>query len=238
MEPFDTTLDPSVTAEAAAAANAATTVTDYTVVAAAMEAQFGSDDPVATLTATAPNTPVEALHNANHLSATNTDVGIGYCLRTVRGPEFNVAPLNPDAKSAWYHGGRIGVDRHLTSNPADVPRGAVTYWANSSHWHVASCAGSALFWTTDTLRLGRVDLVRGDIIAPWCRGTLVGWAEILNGVDVWPRDNKPPFVPWTKTRRLEFLRAEARRERAEGHTTRARQFTHWADRLQASIDGQ
>ena len=238
---YDYSLDPALTEEDLDLAGSLDT-TDYETVIAAMEANEGSDvldepGPV-TLLPQGLVTPAQALANTKALHDHDIWCGIGMCLRTVRRDEFHVEALWPDAASAWFHGGRVGVRRHPVDNPKDVPRGAVAYWLNGSHGHVAICCGGGLFGSTDIKRLGMVDYAYGQRIADWCGGPLAGWAEILNGVDVWPDPHKPepdPFTPWTPERKITFLRNEARREHKD-HPLYAKQLRHWADRIEARLN--
>lgn len=241
MNPYDTGLDLSLASNHVLLDEAHDfTETDYNAVIEAMEAQFGQDDltepgPLS-LVPQALVTPKQALDNTKALIANDIWCGIGFCLRTVRRDEFHVEALWPTAASAWFHGGRIDVRRHRTSDPKEIPRGGVAYWINDGDGHVAPCFGGGLFGSTDIKRLGRVDFAYGSRIGPWCGGELVGWAELLNGVDVWPDPAKPkpdPFSPWDRERKIVFLRNEARRERNKDNLAKARQFSHWADRLEA-----
>lgn len=176
----DTALDPSVTAEEVEAAQDATP-------APYAGDQYAHDDleglgagPIT------PNTPAVALANAKRLTDDDVYVGVGYCLKTVRDPEFGVAALWPDAETAWEQAG----GKHPTSNPDEIPRGAVVYWTNGRFGHVALSVGGGLCRTTDYRRPGYVDLARIDRLGSWCGGELVGWAEELNGVDVWPNPHR------------------------------------------------
>lgn len=183
------------------------------------------------LLAPAPNTPKEALANAKRLDDQGTFVGVGMCLRTVRGPEYGVASLWPDAESAWHN----SRPRHLDSNPTAIPRGAPVYWVNGRHGHIAISLGGGLCRTTDFHRSGMVDVALISRLASWCSGTLVGWGETLNGIDVWPdpKKPKPRPEPWTWERRVKFLRAEAVRQKRDGHPHRAEQLSGWADKIAA-----
>lgn len=240
---YDYTLDPDLgLGEEAMDLAASAETTDYETVLAAMEAQDGSDTldepgPL-TLVPQALVSPAQALANTKTLHDHDVWCGIGMCLRTVRRDEFHVEALWPDAASAWFGGGLFGVRRHPTSDPKEIPRGAVGYWLNGSHGHVAPCFGGGLFGSTDIKRLGMVDYAYGGRIADWCGGHLAGWAELLNGVDVWPDPAKPkpdPFRPWSPERKITFLRNEARRERHGGNRDKARQFDRWADRIEAHL---
>lgn len=232
---YDTTLDPTISPDMVEAAHAVAGI-DYDAVAAAMDAQLGQDDLTELGSGTVvPAKPVTALHHARNLSELSIYVGVGYCLKTVRDPEFRVTPLWPDAETAWNHGGIIGKTRHLETNPGNVPRGAIGYWTNGSHGHVAPCAGSGLYWSTDYKRSGYVDLVPGANLASWCGGRFVGWAEILNGYDVWPDPKAPKPTPhepqdWDLRRRAQYLHNEAKREHA-AHPQRAGQLEAWANRI-------
>lgn len=138
-----------------------------------------------------PATPAQALQHAWFLNTDGVYVGVGYCLKTVRDPEFRIPALYPDAETAWEEADQ----KHPTADPHDIPRGAVVFWTNGRHGHVALSAGGGLCWTTDYRRPGYVDLAPIASLASWCGGTLVGWAEDLNGIDVWPNERpaRPPF---------------------------------------------
>jgi hypothetical protein len=232
-------LDPTIAADTQIMDEASSsTVTDYQAVIDAMEQQFGSDDltddKILSLIPQAAVLPPQALANTVALHKHDIWCGIGMCLQTVRMREFHVGALNPDAASAWFHGGRVGVRRHATNDPKQIPRGAVAYWLNGGHGHVAPCFGGALFGSTDIKRLGMVDFAYGHRISEWCGGELVGWAEILNGVDVWPEpDKKPdPFEPWTPARKIKWLRTQEAQAAREHHDVIAKQLAHWRERIE------
>jgi hypothetical protein len=189
--------DPTITTDELDEAHAAAPI-DYEEVFAAIAARFAQDDiatdGVASLAGVVPNTPPEALAHSRGLHDNNVDVGVGYCLRTVH-DDYAVPALWPDAETAWEHGGVLGKTRHREADPTKFPRGSIGYCVNGRHGHVFLCCGGDLCWTTDYRRLGRVDLAPISAMAPWVGGRLVGWAEILNGYDVWPDPKKPPTPP-------------------------------------------
>ena len=182
------TLDPAIT-EAEARDALAIEPTPYELVLEAMADQAQDDLFELGAGAFEPATPREAVRNGRELSRESTYVGVGYCLRTVRGPIFEVPALWPDAETAWEEAD----GQHRTADPMAIPFGAVPYWLNGGFGHVAVSVGGGLCLTTDYRRPGYVDLAPIAALGPWCRGKLVGWAEELNGVDVWPNRERPRF---------------------------------------------
>lgn len=176
---------------------------------------------VHTLSVVVPATPAEAMTNAKALTDNNVFVGVGMCLATVRGREFEVPALWPDATTAWEN----AATRHFETNPNRIPRGAVVYWLNGRHGHVALSVGGGLCRTTDYRRTGFVDLAPISALDSWCGGRLVGWGETLNGIDVWPSPNKPDPKPAPKPWGLEEkhkLVASALKHAKENHVSERR----------------
>lgn len=106
----------------------------------------------------------------------------GYCLRFTR-MAYGVGALYPDAATAWANTDL----KHPTTNPAEVPRGAVAWWLGGSegHGHVAPATGGGMCWSTDWGGAGQVNLARiADITSQW-RLRFVGWSEDINEVPVW-----------------------------------------------------
>lgn len=194
---LDATLDPTITDEMVAQAHAAAPI-DYDQVFAAIVARgaLAQDDDLDetthpdTLTPSLVRGPIQAVLTARSFHDDNVAVGIGMCLRTVH-RYFNVPALWPDAETAGEHSAPM----HETTDPLAFPRGSVGYAYNERHGHVWINCGGGLCWTTDFRRLGFVDLAPVAAMAPWIGGHLVGWGEVLNGVDVWPDPKKPAPQP-------------------------------------------
>lgn len=183
-----------------------------------------------------PATPREAIQHARALTEDDTFVGVGYCLRTVRDPEYRVPALWPDAETAWEN----GAPQHRTSDPVAIPRGAPVYWTNGRHGHIALSLGGGLCRTTDYHRPGYVDVALISRLAPWCGGQLVGWAETLNGYDVWPDPKKPKPAPraWTLADRRAFIHRRLLAAREAGRDTQAARLKAWQDRMDAKLEAQ
>lgn len=183
-----------------------------------------------------PATPAQARANARRLSETDVYVGVGYCLATVRGREFEILPLYPDAETAWEK----AEIKHREIDPARIPAGAIVFWTNGGFGHVALSVGGGMCWTTDYRRSGYVDLAPIAALGPWCRGKLVGWAEDLNGVDCWPTPAKPKPKPvFDLPDRIRVVRRalhEALEDNAPAY--RVRGLRAWVKRLEARRDSQ
>jgi hypothetical protein len=220
----DLTLDPSITADELNDAMGATP-------APFPDVDFHDDaDQVHGLTAVAPATPAEAIANARQIHENNVFVDVGMCLATVR-RYFEVPALWPDAATAWEHSS----PRH---NAMNIPGGAVIYWVNGRHGHVALSVGGGLCWTTDYRRNGFVDLAPIANLASWCGGTLAGWGETLNGFDVWPdpKKPKPEPAPWGLEDKRRLIAAALKRAKAHGAPERRIDgLTKWLDRLDHRI---
>lgn len=201
---------------------------DYQVVFDSIVHQLAQDDldeqGAGTIT---PATPDQARANARALHENSTYVGVGYCLRTVRDPEFRIPGLYPDAETAWEEAEL----QHRTTNPLEIPRGAIPFWTNGRFGHVALSVGGGLCWTTDYRRPGYVDLAPIAALGPWCGGRLVGWAEDLNGIDCWPSDRPKPV--FNLDDRIRLVRNALDRARAnKAGQVRIDGLTCWLDRLE------
>lgn len=153
--------------------------------------------------AVVPATPREAIANAKALCTDSVNVGIGRCLETVRMREFIIPPRDPSAELSWEN----STIKHHQTDPLKIPRGAPTYFINGRFGHIVESVGGGLCWTTDFHRPGFVDLALISRLGAWCGGQLVGWSEMLEGVDVWPSPKKPAPKPqsWTLQDRLAFI---------------------------------
>lgn len=203
--------------------------TDYGVIFDSIVHQLAQDDldeqGAGTIT---PATPPQAIANARGLHDQSTYVGVGYCLRTVRDPEFRIPGLYPDAETAWEEAEL----KHRTSNPMEIPRGGIPFWTNGRFGHVALGVGGGMCWTTDYRRPGYVDLAPIAALGSWCGGKLVGWAEDLNGVDCWPNDrgHKPVFNIDDRIRIVTRVLARARAN--DAGQVRIDGLENWLDRLE------
>ena len=184
--------------------------------------------------AVVPATPPQAIANARALTDNDVFVSVGMCLGCVRDREFRVPALYPDAETAWEE----AFGKHPESDPKKIPRGAVPYWINGRHGHVALSVGGGLCRTTDYRRPGFVDLAPIGNLASWCGGRLVGWAEGLNGFDVWPDPKKPkppppPFGLADKERLVRHALERARKNKAPAR--RIDGLHRWHDHLVARL---
>lgn len=228
---LDLTLDPSITPDMVDAAHAVTPV-DYDQVFAEITSRLGQDDLVAEprgLVAPQIRGPVQACLEARQWHEQGTSLGVGMCLATVR-HYFNVAALWEDAETAGEHSAPL----HRTSNPADFPRGSVGYAYNGRHGHVWLSVGGGLCWTTDYVRAGKVDLAPISAMAPWIGGRLIGWGEVLNGVDVWPDPKKPKPKPLTHAEKADIIRVRWHELQKSNHPKRAARVKRWLDDLEAA----
>lgn len=187
---------------------------------------------------TVPATPAQACAHAKALRDNHTNVGIGMCLRTVRGPIFGLPSLWPTASIAYTHGKPF----HRFDDLTLVPRGMAIFWAtpgSDDPGHVALSLGGGLCSTTDFHENGFEGVALISKLADWCGDPFRGGAEILNGFDVWPNPDKPDpkpvheFHAWDAARKVQFLKSEADRQRADGHPKRAEQLETWADKIAA-----
>lgn len=183
-----------------------------------------------------PATPHQAVLNARALRDHHTFVGIGYCLRTVRGPIFKLSALWPDANSALKHGKPI----HRVADVVNIPRGAVIGFHNATHGHITLGLGGGLNSTTDYHEPGFEGVASIARTADWCNADRVVWYETLNGFDVWPDPVKKPATPapWTPLQRLTALRREQAEAKKAGQWQRATRFDQWADRIEKRLEGR
>jgi len=223
MHPFDRTLAPEVTDEEL----------DYAVSADPLpfpdtEQDDADDEPARLFVATIPNTPQEALAISKKWSDEGRFVGIGFCQRAVRN-YFNVAALWPDAETDMAHAAPL----HRPKPPKFAPRGTAGAARNGHHGHRWINLGGGLVRTTDMFRPGKIDVALESRMLEWCGAIDHAWTELINGVDVWPdpKKPKPKPQPWTWERRVKFLRAEANRQRRDGHPAKANRLTEWADKI-------
>lgn len=238
--PFDR--DPAISQEMVDAAHDAEPV-DYDDVLQETEARGAQDevdgDQARGLVTPTIRKPGEACLEARRFHEQNINVGIGYCLRTVR-TYFNVAALWPDAETAGEHSAPL----HRTTNPAEFPRGSVGYAYNGRHGHVWIDVGGGMCWTTDYRRLGFVDLAPISAMAPWIGGRLIGWGEVLNGVDVWPtpktasKPAKPEFHPWSLAERRAYVHARLVKARDAKHDKLARQLKAWQEQMDRKLEAK
>jgi hypothetical protein len=245
--PPPTALDETIPDGLVVEALADVIATPYALILEAMEADGAQDDLDELGAGAGPASPAEALANAARLSRDSVYVGVGYCLKTVRGPIYEVPALWPDANTAWYRAdldvdADNTVDRHLTSDPHAIPRGAVVYWTNSRYGHVALSAGGGLCWSTDYRRPGYVDLAPIASLASWCGGRLVGWAEDLNGVDVWPDAPDKPAKPaprFVQANRIATVRrALVNARKNDAPAWRIKGLERWLKQLEAHPTGR
>lgn len=187
---------------------------------------------------------VQRCANAKRLRDQRTFVGVNRCLATVRGPILEIDALYPTAAIAGHHSSPF----HRQTNPdADVPRASIGFAFNGGAGHTWLELGTfrhngradALVSTTDFHESGFEGIALRSRMLTWCSADSWGWGESVNGVDVWPDAKpKPPppdheFVTWPWARKVEFLRNEAKRERADGHPFVGRQLDAWADKIAA-----
>lgn len=153
----------------------------------------------------APNSPREALAIGLSMVQDRTYVGVGYCLKVIRSL-YGVAPLYPDATTAWQE----AEHKHRTDDPDNLHALTPIWWTNDGHGHVAfDLRRDGLCLTTDYTESGRLGIAPIAALGPWCGGTLRGWTEDLNGVRVWaPRD------PFDKADKVQLVRRALERARA------------------------
>lgn len=132
-----------------------------------------------------PRTGAQAIALARSMSKTGVWVGVGYCLKTIRGL-YGVNAKYPDASTSWKN----AKHKVRVSSGNDVPRGVPVYWTggSSGYGHIAISTGGGNCWSTDWARPGRIDKARiNDITSGW-NLKLEGYAWEINDVIVW----KPP----------------------------------------------
>jgi hypothetical protein len=189
------------------------------------------------LTGVVPATPAQARANAKALTDNHVFVGVGMCLRTVRGPIFGLPSLWPTAAIAWRH----GAPYHPFDDVTKIPGGLWISWVNidlDDPGHTALSLGGGLCRTTDYHENGFVGIALIAKLESWCGDPFKGPAEKLNGFDVYPNSKpqpKPPeheFHSWEWQRKVEFLRNEANRDRKD-HPRQARHLDDWAAKIHA-----
>lgn len=227
---MNTDLDPSISAEEVAAAHDATPLPFPDV-----DVHDEIEDEVRGLIAIIPATPPQAMAKAKEYTDTNHWCGVGFCLKIVH-EYFNVPALWPDAATAWDNAAR----RHAAT-PTAVPRGAVVYWTNGRHGHIALSVGGGLCRTTDYRRNGMVDLAPIANLASWCGGSLAGWGETLNGFKVWPDPKKPApkAKPFDLQDRAVIVRAALTRAHTD-HASKSRVdgLENWLAHIEKRIKDQ
>jgi hypothetical protein len=173
-------------------------------------------------------TPAEAIRLGHQLDRDNVHVGIGYCLREVRGL-YGAPPLAPDAETAWEQADR----RHFTST---IPWGPPVFWVNGGFGHIAISLGRNRCLTTDYVATGQWGVAPISALAPWCRGRLAGYSNDLNGVDVWePRKRKPK--PWGIEQRAQVLRNTLQRAiDNEAPQRRIDGLRRWVKQIEKNIE--
>lgn len=145
--------------------------------------------------------------------------GVGYCLKTIRSLA-GVAALYPDATTAWDN----AKQRHLETDPMKIPWGVFVWWVNDGHGHVAYGLGRGRCLTTDYVKTGFLGVANIADLGPWCRGTLAGWSEDINDVDVWD----PPATPWGHEERVKHLEQALQRAiRHKAPRRRIRGLRRW-----------
>jgi hypothetical protein len=151
----------------------------------------------------------------------------GLCLMFVR-MCFNVAPLYPDAITAWNES--PGKRRCSTG---EARRGHAGFFRGGDHGHVVLCLGRGLCISTDIKRSGLPDVCRlDDIVHAWGYDFL-GDVTNLNGERA-PRPTKPtarkPELTTTAFR-LRVLRKAIVRARENGNHARARRLRDWREAI-------
>lgn len=180
----------------------------------------------------APVSPRRAIANMRALAEGDVYVGVAYCLKTVRSA-YGVAPLYPDAETAWEE----AEAKHRTSDPHKIPRGAPVFWTNGRFGHVAVSAGGGMCWTTDYRRTGYVNMAPIAALAEWCGGRLVGWSEDVNGVTVYTPPPPPPTFDLDN--RIALIRKALKKARAaDAPAWRITGLEGWLDQLRARRDRQ
>lgn len=186
-----------------------------------------------------PASAPQACANAKALTDNHTPVGVGMCLRTVRGPIFGLPAMWPTAAIAYRHGRPY----HKFDDLTLIPRGMWISWVNpdlDDPGHTALSIGGGLCRTTDYHENGFVGIALIGKLEAWCGDPFRGGAEILNGFDVWQPNPKPvdptpehDFHAWDWQERFKYLRAEAAREGRAKHPVVARQLREWSDKIAA-----
>ena len=139
---------------------------------------------------------------------------------------FNVAPLYPDAITAWEQADNA---RHRVSDPDAIPRGYATFFRGGEHGHVCLSLGRGLCLTNDTGVPGTINVARlADISSAWGY-QLLGYTTEVNGEEApRPKPAKPRKPRQTAHQwRVAELRRAIVRARANGHARRARRLRDW-----------
>lgn len=155
--------------------------------------------------ADSPNSPREAAKLGREWVLIRFWCGVGYCLRTIRSL-YGVPARDPDATTAWEQ----TTQKHLETDPDGIPWGVPVWWTNAGFGHVAMSLGRGRCLTTDYAESGRLCVAPIAALGAWCRGTLVGWSEDINGVDVWNAPKAKP-KPWSRDDRIAHLEKALRR---------------------------
>lgn len=139
--------------------------------------------------ADSPRNGEQAIAFALDESKKRTNVGIGQCLKTVRG-YYGVAAKYGTAALSWQH----AAHKRRVASGVDVPRGVPVYWTGGSEGagHVAISLGGGLCLSTDWLEPGRIDVAEIDNITTKWGLNFQGYAWEVNDVEVWkPAPPKP-----------------------------------------------
>lgn len=166
-----------------------------------VEPEDGLQDELGTFgfpTGLSPRNGAEAVVYAKRMSARRTYVGVGMCLKTVRG-YYGINSKYPDAESGYNHTKyRHRVDIN------DIPAGVVIWWTNGRHGHVAISIGNGLCLSTDWKERGKIDVARiADIGPRWGQTFQGGFTEDINDVRYW----KPAPKPTVSLKNLKFGKA-------------------------------
>lgn len=172
--------------------------------------------------ADAANSPREAAKLGRHWIEILFWCGVGYCLRTIRSL-YGVPARDPDATTAWEQ----CTQKHHETDPMKIPWGVPVWWVNAAFGHVAFSIGRGWCLTTDYVKTGHLGLARIADLAAWCDGTLVGWSEDINGVDVWNAPKVKP-KPWGRKDRIAHLEKALQRAIAnEAKPRRIKGIRRW-----------
>jgi hypothetical protein len=184
--------------------------------------------------ANAPRSIPDALANLARRRRNHTPIpGTGKCLYHIRYNCWGINSLWGTAALAAAHGAPI----HRYRAWDEAPRGMSLVFINSGLGHITVSLGGGLNDTSDLHQNGYNGIATIERTYDWCNATDWYGIETVNNVDCWPTTTKKRAepVPWSLERRLQFLRNEAKRQKADGHPKRAAQIEHWADTLAATI---
>lgn len=132
---------------------------------------------------------IPSIREARRRSRSTTPTSLpGFCKREVREIlSLNVGHVivsrSADAAECWEN----AAHKHRTDDPADIPRGAPTFWLGGSagHGHATEATGAGGHWTMDLIRSGFFDRTGIALVSrKWTSLRLVGWTEDYDGVDV------------------------------------------------------